>query len=208
MLPPKSQGVRWMSWDGGMDHVPSVTRPLSRGSGARRPCPSPSAGIWRERAWSLRPRCSPGSPRVTERHVVRWEASRVAALSCRSPVTQRRGATVSRVLSEWKGQVPYATPPPPQCLRPRGRGPSSSRLRYPRPVFTGSLLVCSTFTVFLLAKIFRSRGRSHSGTADPWALLRWLRSLDADFCSEQRYSWPDMKGEILTARFLRAVYPD
>lgn len=61
---------------------------------------------------------------------------------------------------------------------------------------------------FLLAEIFPSHGQSHCGTADPWVLLRWLRSLRADFCSEEQYSWPDMKAEIMTAHFLQAAYPD
>lgn len=208
-LPWKPEGVRWASWDGGTDHGPGVRQQLSRGSAERRPGPSPSAGT--SAGVGLVPKGRDALREVpvpqTRGLLAAWRA---AALSCPSPATQHQGAPVGRVLSERTGQVPYVPKPatPSQCPRPRGRRPSSPRLRQPRPVFTGSLLVGSTFTVFLLAKIFPSRGRGHSGTADPWALLRWLRSLDADFCSEQRYSWPDMKGQIMTARFLRAVYPD
>lgn len=57
---------------------------------------------------------------------------------------------------------------------------------------------------FLLAEIFPSQGQSHSGTAGPRALLR---SLDAALCSQEQYSWPDMKGKVLTAHFLQAAYP-
>lgn len=52
---------------------------------------------------------------------------------------------------------------------------------------------------------FPSGGQSHSGTAGPRARLR---SLDAALCSEEQYSWPDMKGEIITAHFLQAAYPE
>lgn len=55
---------------------------------------------------------------------------------------------------------------------------------------------------FLLAKIFLRLGQSHPGTADPWALLRWLRSLGAALCF-----WPDMKGEITAARFSGPLIP-
>lgn len=64
-----------------------------------------------------------------------------------------------------------------------GDAHSSSRLLHPS-LFLQEVSLFIPLLPFLLAKIFPSHGQSHSGTADPWALLRWLRSLDADFYSE------------------------
>lgn len=139
-----------------------------------------------------------GTPHLTKRRMVCREALQVAALSCWSPGTQvHMWGRRSQTRTNRHGVQALPAAPESWDIASLHQAPVA-----PACICRKSPCLCS-FT-----KDFPPAMASHSGTAGPWALLRWLRGLGAAFCLEEQYSWPDMKGEIVTAHFLQAAYPD
>lgn len=125
----------------------------------------------------------------------------VSLAAAPSPVAQSPGSAASAAPWE-RGEQAAVVPEPgllPGDCRHRRRQ-SSSRLSAPGP-FLQEVSLFIPLSPLLLAKRLPSGGQSGSGTAEPWA----LPSLDAALRSQEPRPWPDMKGEVLTSRFLQAA---